>query len=81
MCILGKVGGAPLSPHFHSLYLIVILELLPQDLLAAFFTVKFSKMLLLKVILQSHAVDKITPAALTAVGFKSPHPFPMKYWV
>lgn len=74
------MGGNPkFSPTFSHLYLTVFLELLPQDFLAKFFIVNFSKMLLLKVILQSLAADKITPTALTVVVFESPHPFSMKY--
>lgn len=66
------------APHFRSLYLTVTSLLPLQDFLVTFFTVNFSKMLLLKVILQSPAADKVTPAVLTVVGFKSPHPFPVK---
>ena len=40
-----------LAPHFRSLYLTVTLLLPLQDFLVTFFTVNFSKMLLLKVIL------------------------------
>lgn len=57
--VLEKVEQDPnFSPTCTHLDLTVILGLLPQDFLATFFTVTFSKMLLLKVILQSCTNDK-----------------------